>query len=130
MLIYYFTRTGKSRSVAETLAKTHGTQARQINDHTDWQGKANFIKGGYMSSTKKSLPVDYVAPEDCEQIALVFPIWASSFPPAVRTFVEEVGRERIIAVPTSMGGKLSDRDGFIKVLDMAGKTAAIPSLED
>ncbi len=128
MLIYYFSRTGISKSVADFLGNKHGAEVRKIDDHTDWSGKRNFIKGGYMSSTKKTLPADYIKPEDGEEIVLVFPIWASTFPPAVRTFLNEIGRERVIAIPTSMGGKLNERDGFAKVLDMKGKEAPIPTL--
>ena len=53
-------------------------------------------------------------------IYLCFPIWAGGFPPAVRSFVQEIGRRRIIAVPTSKSSRLSEPEGFLKVIEVIG----------
>ena len=74
----------------------------------------------------RNIPAIYKHPEKGEQVALVFPIWADNFPPAVRAFVQAVGRENIIAIPTSLGSTLKDRAGFQKVIDLVGKEIAAP----
>ncbi len=128
MQIYYFTRTGRSRKIAEDLAAKNGTTAKIINDGKNWSGILGYIKAAAMSVRGKSIPADYPAPPAEETVALVFPVWAGTFPPAVKTFVQEVGRNRIIAVPTSLGSTMNDRDGFAKVIDLVGKEIVAPQV--
>ena len=127
MQVYYFTRTNRSKDIAEELASKYNTKASKIEDGISWKGPINFIKGGYMSSTKKSVEITYDKPVADEPVVLIFPVWADTFPPAVKSFIDQVGRENIIAVPTSMGSKLKTRDGFIKVCDLVGKQIVAPS---
>ncbi len=131
MQFYFFTRTGRSRSIAETMGKTHDKIALEIVDEQNWQGVRGFLKGGKMSSLKESVNAQFVTPEEGETVVLVFPLWASSFPPAVREFVNQVGKENIIAVPTSLGSRLkeADRNGFIQVIDLVGKEIQAPQPE-
>lgn len=130
MQIYYFSRTGRSKDIADQLADRYGTSARKIDDHTNWDGRASYMKAGFMALFGRSLPVDYIEPDPDDDIAVVFPLWASSMPPGIRTFVENIGRERITAVVTSLGGTLKKRDGFHKVIDLPGREISAPeSLE-
>lgn len=118
--IYYFTRTGDSKKIASSIAAQTGGTSFVIQDQQDWSGVGGFMRGGYCAAAKKSLPAAYEKPQEGDMIYLCFPIWAGSFPPAVRTFVEEVGREKIIAVPTSKGSHLNDPAGFVKVIEVIG----------
>lgn len=127
MQIYFFTRSGRSEHIARQLAVRYETKVRRITDHRNWQGKINYIKAGYMSATNKSLPADYKKPDSESSIAVVFPLWAGTFPPAVKTFIDEVGRENIICVVTSLGSKLKDRQGFINVIDLVGDKIQVPT---
>lgn len=127
MQIYYFTRTHRSEKIAKELADRYGVKANKIDDGKSWKGLFGFIRAGMMASQKKSLPATYEPTKDGETIILSFPLWASNMPPAVRTFVSEVGRERIICVATSGGGKFADPDGFIRVIDLPGKEIEAPT---
>jgi hypothetical protein len=127
MEIYYFTRSGRSKQIAEELAYRYGVTAKRIDDGKNWKGPLGFLKAGYMSSRGKSLAASYERPTEGETVALVFPLWANQLPPAVKTFATEVGREHIICIPTSMGSTLTDRDGFIKVIDLVGKVISPPA---
>ena len=126
MQIYYFTRTGRSRRIAEELAARQGSAPRPITDAKHWGGPIGWLRAGFSGMRGKSIPAIYKHPEKGEQVALVFPIWADNFPPAVRAFVQAVGRENIIAIPTSLGSTLKDRAGFQKVIDLVGKEIAAP----
>lgn len=128
MQIYYFTRTGRSKKIAEELAARFGVSARAIDDHTDWSGKINYMKAGAMSMSGKAIPVTYEKPEATEDIVVVFPLWASAMPPGVKTFVEEVGKEKITAVVTSLGSTLKNKEGFKKVIDLIGKEITAPEI--
>ena len=126
MLIYYFTRTGRSKQIAETLAQKLGIAALPITDGKNWSGILGYLRAGFAALRGKSLPAVYKAPTETEPVLLVFPIWAGGFPPAVRTFVQEVGRTQITALVTSLGSTLKDRDGFVKIIDLVGKDISAP----
>lgn len=126
MQVYYFTRTNRSKKIAETLAARYGAAVQKIDDGKSWTGATGFIKAGFMSVNKKGLPATYVEPAADEPIILVFPVWADTFPPAVKTFIDAVGRARIIAVPTSLSSTIKDRAGFAKVIDLVGKEISAP----
>jgi flavodoxin len=123
--VYYFTRTGDSRKIAESIASQTGGSVFAIQDHENWSGPAGYLRAGYYASSKKSVPADYEKPQDGDVIYLCFPVWAGSFPPAVRTFLSTISRDRIIAVPSSLGSQLKDQDGFIKVISVIGKDKTV-----
>ena len=125
MQVYYFTRTGRSKKVAEELAERYETKAQEIADDVNWQGAMGYLKAGYEAFKKETRPARYNKPAD-DELILVFPVWAGTFPPAVRSFLEREGRAKVICMPTSMGSKLNDREGFIKVIDLVGKTITAP----
>ena len=127
MQVYYFTRTGRSKQVAEELAERYETKAQEIADDVNWQGAMGYLKAGYESFKKETRPARYNKPTADEELILVFPVWAGTFPPAVRTFLEREGRAKVICMPTSIGSKLKDREGFIKVIDLVGKEIETPT---
>lgn len=53
MQVYYFTRTGRSKKVAEELAERYETKAQEIADDVNWQGAMGYLKAGYESFRKK-----------------------------------------------------------------------------
>ena len=126
MQVYYFTRTNRSKKIAETLATRYGVTAQKIDDGKSWAGAIGFIKAGFMSVNKKEMPASYAQPDTQDPIILVFPVWADTFPPAVKTFIDAVGRSRITAVPTSLSSTIKDRAGFDKVIDLVGKVISAP----
>lgn len=127
MQVYYFTRTGRSKKVAEELAERYGTKAQEIADDVNWQGAMGYLKAGYEAFKKETRPARYNKPAAAEELILVFPIWAGTFPPAVRSFLAREGRKKVICMPTSISSKLKDRDGFLKVIDLAGKKIKAPA---
>ena len=126
MQIYYFSRTGRSRAIAEQLASRYHTAARVIDDHRNWGGAVNYIKAGAVALSGKAIPTDYMEPDMADSIVVVFPLWAGTMPPGVRKFVETVGKENITAVITSLGSTMKQRDGFKKIIDLVGKDITAP----
>lgn len=106
--IYYFTRTNDSKRIAEQIAKQTNGVVLEIKDSNSYKGIIGFIKAGYMASSKKLVPAIYDLPELADTIYLCFPVWASNLPPVVASFIKDIGRQRIIAVPTSLGSSLKD----------------------
>lgn len=124
--VYYFSRTGDCETIAKSIAaQTNGTVSR-ITDDQDWGGIAGFLKGGAASLKRIVVDVNFEIPTvNNDTIYLCFPVWANSFPPAVRAFIEKVGRENIILVPKSLGTHLKDKEGFKQVIEIVGTTTDI-----
>ena len=128
MQIYYFSRTGRSKAIAEQIASRYHTTARMIDDHRDWNGKVNYLKAGAMACSGKMIPVDYIEPDMTDKIIVVFPLWAGTMPPGVKKFVQTVGKENITAIITSLGSRMKQRDGFKKIIDLVGKNITAPDI--
>lgn len=128
MQIYYFSRTGRSKEIAKQLALRFQTIERKIEDHRNWNGRINFIKAAIMALRGKTVPVDYIEPDLADEIIVVFPLWADTMPPAIKSFVENVGRENITAIVTSLGSTLKEQEGFKKVISLVGENISAPEL--
>lgn len=128
MQIYYFSRTGRSKAIAEQLASRYHTTARMIDDHRNWNGKVNYMKAGAMALSGKTIPADYIEPDMTDKIVVVFPLWAGTMPPGVKKFVQAVGKENITAIITSLGSRMKQRDGFKKIIDLVGKDITAPDI--
>ncbi|MEG1433316.1 MULTISPECIES: flavodoxin [Eubacterium] len=128
MQVYYFSRTGRSKAIAEQLASRYQTTARMIDDHKNWDGKVNYMKAGAMALSGKTIPVDYLEPDMTDKIIVVFPLWAGTMPPGIKSFVETVGKENITAIVTSLGSTMKQRDGFKKIIDLVGENITLPDI--
>lgn len=126
MQIYYFSRTGRSKVIADQLAERYQTTARMIDDHRNWMGKMNYMKAVAMALKGSGVEADYIQPDVSDEIVVVFPLWAGAMPPAVVTFVNDTHKENITAVVTSLGSTLQQRDGFKKVIDLVGENISAP----
>ena len=123
--VYYFTRTGNCRKIAEGIAAQTAGTCREITDHKNWKGIGGYIKAGYYASMRRKVEVKYEKPAEGETVYLCFPIWAGTFPPAVRSFIEQVGRDRVVAIASSKASLLKDREGFLRVIDVPGEKTEI-----
>ncbi len=70
----------------------------------------------------------YTRTQRSEKIVLVFPVWAGTYPPAVRSFLQQNTGVDIVAIPSSLGTKLKDRDAFTAVIDLIGKEITAPDI--
>lgn len=129
MQIYYYTRTGRGKKIALELQEKYGYPINQITDDKKWDGALNYIKAGAMACQKKTVQASYKEPNKDQDIILLFPVWAGTFPPTVRSFLEKNSRENIIAIPSSLGTKFKDRDGFKDIYDLVGKEISAPDIE-
>lgn len=64
MQIYYFSRTGRSKKIAEDLAVRFAAWAEQLNDDLDWSGPSGYLKGIYAAMRKEAVPTRYQKPEE------------------------------------------------------------------
>ncbi len=128
MQVYFFTRTGRCKIIAESIAKSHGVEANSIDDSKDWSGKLNFVKAGAAAAKKDSIKSSYAEVTD-EEIVLIFPIWAGTMPPGVRYFTENVDTKKIKAVAVSAASSLKENEQamFGEFYEVKGKVIEPPS---
>lgn len=90
-LVVYYTRTGKTRFVAETIAAELGADVEEIVDLKNRQGKLGWLSGGRDASRKSLTEIAPIkmAPADYDLIVIGTPIWAWSPTPAVRTYIKQ-----------------------------------------
>ncbi len=123
--VYYFSRTGDSKALAAQVAEQTGGEIFEVKDNKNWRGLFGFVKGGYYATRRKKTQAVYESYGQGDVLYLCCPVWAGTFPPAVRTFVEDAGREQITLIATSMGGGLKDREGFKRVIDVLAKDKTV-----
>ena len=90
-LVVYYTRTGKTRFVAETVAAELGADLEEIVDLKKREGKLGWIIGGKDASQKKLTKIAPLkrSPADYDLVVIGTPIWAWAPTPAVRTYITQ-----------------------------------------
>ncbi len=128
MQIYYFTRTGKCEDIANQIGQSKNSTPNKITDNKDWSGKINYLKAGAAAAKKQSLPVEYSPLDGSGEIILVFPMWAGTFPPAIRGFLQEVKNVKITAVISSAAVSLKPEEQklFHAFYEVKGKDKSAP----
>lgn len=111
--VIYYSMGGNTRLAAEEIAKRLDADVISISPEKEYPDKGfrKFFWGGksaVMGESPKLMPYSFDA-EKYERIIIGTPVWASSFAPPIRTFVEEnrdklAGRELAVFVCFSGGG--------------------------
>ena len=91
--IIYYSMSGNTEYVAEKIGKQIGAALVRIEPEKAYPdyGAKKFIWGGksaVMGDTPKLKPYEFNA-DDYERIIFGFPVWASTFTPPIRTFIQE-----------------------------------------
>ncbi len=88
ILIVYYSRTGKTRMVAEKLASMLAADIEEIREAKERAGRMGWVVGVKDSLLNK--PAEITSEHSVEPRKLVIigmPVWASAPPPAVRAFL-------------------------------------------
>jgi len=121
IVIVYYSRTGKTRMVAEKLGATLGADVEEIREAKSRGGVAGFWGGvkDALFKRKAELASEHTA-EGRKAVVLGMPVWAASPPPAIRQYVQAVDLKgkKLFAFCTmdSSGGKGT----LSKLAEMAG----------
>lgn len=92
-LIIYYSYEGETRSIVEAVQKKYGYEAEQIlvEEEKQHKGIVKYVWGGRQVMQKKEPNILKMKNdlEKFDRILLGTPVWASSFTPAIRTFLKE-----------------------------------------
>jgi hypothetical protein len=106
--IIYFTRSGKTKSIADELANQLKTNIYQVTDDKNWQGILGYIKGGFYASSNKPVKINIDAKAfDADKLIILTPLWAGGPTPAVRTLLKEHPHNEITVVFTNDGSDVN-----------------------
>jgi flavodoxin len=90
-LVIYYTRTGKSKFIAETIAAELGVDMEEVIDLKNRQGKLSFISAGRDAMRAKETEVAQTrrTPTEYDLIIVGQPVWAGNPTPAIRTYINK-----------------------------------------
>jgi hypothetical protein len=91
VLVVYYSRTGTTRGVAETLAQKLGADIEEVVDRKKRGGILGFIGGGKDSFMKKEADIDEPRndPGEYGLVVIGTPVWAGTMAPAIRTYITQ-----------------------------------------
>ncbi len=88
-LVVYYTLSGNSRFVAETIASELGADLEEVIDLKKRQGKLAFLSNGRDAGQGKETEIAPIKqnPADYDLVIIGGPIWNKSPTPAIRTYL-------------------------------------------
>ena len=121
ILIIYYSRTGKARMVAEKLAGLLGADIEEIREEKSRAGRLAWfvgIKDSLFDKPAEITSKHSVGPR--KVVVIGMPVWASSPPPAVRTFIQtcDLAGKTVYAFCTHDGG--GGKGAFAKTAELVG----------
>jgi flavodoxin len=90
-LVVYYTRTGNSKFVAQTVAAELGSDIEEVVDKKKRSGPLRWVLAGKDATQKSETQIEptKLFPKDYDLIVLGQPIWAWSPTPAIRTYIKQ-----------------------------------------
>ena len=107
-LVVYYTRSGNSRFIAETIAAEIGADVEEVIDLKKRTGILGWLRGGRDAKQGKETEIAPTkkTPANYELIVVGTPIWAGKPTPAINTFLKKNDLSgKKVAAFFSQGGK-------------------------
>ncbi len=111
-LIIYYSRSGQTRKVAEWFVQKEKTVVEEIVDLKKRSGLFGFIFAGRDAMVGAMTEIEPLKndPTTFDQIVVVTPTWASTIPPAIRTWLNGARVENCrVGVIATAGGEPPQR---------------------
>ncbi len=96
-LVVYYSRTGNTKRVAESIADTLQFETREIIDKKDRSGFLGYMRGGWDAWREKRTQIERKDKRDLSSYDIIVigtPVWAAKPAPAINTYLAEK-REKI-----------------------------------
>ncbi len=88
-LIAYYSRTGNTKQVAETLAEKLDADIDEIKDMKDRSGIVGWLMGGKDAFRENTTEIAFKKdPKDYDLVVIGTPVWAGTMTPAVRMYLK------------------------------------------
>lgn len=115
-LMVYYSWTGKTRLVAEAIAKTLDVEIREIEEIKKRSGFLGFISGAFAAMRGKSSEIKAMDFKlDYDLIFLGTPVWGGKPTPAINAFISKADfKDKKMVIFVTMGG--TGDKGTIRIL--------------
>ncbi|MBN2301166.1 MAG: hypothetical protein JXN60_01485 [Lentisphaerae bacterium] len=88
ILVAYYSQTGNTKKLAETIARKLNCDIDPISDKTDRKGILGWILAGRDAFFKRLTHIEHQKkPADYDLVAIGSPVWAGTMAPAVRRYL-------------------------------------------
>jgi flavodoxin len=98
-LVVYYSRTGKTRLVAERIAAELGSDIEEIIDLKSREGKLGWMSATRDASSEKETQIAPTKkiPKDYDLLIIGTPVWAFNLTPAIRTYIKnnDLSRKKV-----------------------------------
>jgi len=108
VLVVYYSRTGKTRMVAERLSKLLAADIEEITEKKDRSGALGFIGAGKDTLLKRGCELAHAPdPKQYRLVLIGMPIWAFQPPAPVRSYLQmvDLSGKTVCAFCTSDGSR-------------------------
>jgi len=91
VLVVYYSRTGNTKQVAQTIARELDADLLRIKETKRYRGWFGFLKAGYQAVCGKTVVIETTEANSAEYdlIVLGSPVWAASIPPPLLTYIQQ-----------------------------------------
>ncbi len=95
VLVIYYSRTGNTRLLAETIAKCLNADLEEIKDNRKRTGIFGYLKCGYEAIFKKIIEIQpsNKKPEKYHLVIVGSPVWVGRLSSPVRTYLAKYGNK-------------------------------------
>jgi flavodoxin len=93
VVVIYYSRTGRTKRIAEELALVFGASVARIFDKKNRQGIGAYFKAGKDALFKKETQIEtrpLINPQVYDLIFIGTPVWAGTMTPAIRTYLKNL----------------------------------------
>ena len=125
ILVVYYSRTGTTKKVAETIASDLKCDSEEIIDTKNRSGFWGYLKSGRDAMKKRLTILEPIKknPASYDLVVIGTPIWAWAVSAPVRTYiVQNADKFKKVAFFCTMGGS-GDIKAFKEMESISGKTA-------
>ncbi len=88
--VIYYSRTGKTKKIAEELALVFGARVARVLEKKDRGGIKGYVGAGKDAILKKEVEIEPLPlnPQEYKLIFIGTPVWAGGITPAIRTYLK------------------------------------------
>jgi flavodoxin len=130
-IVYYYSRSGNTKLIAEHIAQTLGCESEALKDPVSYSGVIGFIKGGRDALKKVTPKIQSLVhnPAAYELIVIGQPVWAARPVPAVNGLIKQynlAGKNVALFVTFDGGGDarcLETTAGMLPAANVVARTS-------
>jgi flavodoxin len=108
-LVVFYSRSGRTRKVAEAIANALECDIEEIQDVRSRKGLFGWLRSGYEAATRKLPPIRSTVkdPGEYDLVIIGSPVWGSTMASPVRSYLTQHKRKLInnVALFCTMGGQ-------------------------